>query len=249
MNDEELELKLLKGSTINIDGIKIKPLLLDYIIEDVENGGIGYEKYNNLISIMGIDKSNLTDITSEQLDEIKNFDIFMFNKELMNLLIEFLKIFLNCNNILYLDEQQVIIIDYKTHQAYIHRENYDYIIKIFKKMYCISFGKENEYKAANEQARVLIEKIKKRDEELSKIKAKQAPNIFSIISGVAWKSHNINIFNIFKLTIFQLYDAYYRLDIIDNCQYTMSGIYAGTIDSKNIKQEELTWIKKYSPFS
>lgn len=251
MSNDELELKLIKGSTITIDGIKIKPLLVGIIIDDEESeNGIGYDKYTELLGVLGVDKSSLVDITVEQLEEIKTFDIFMFNEDMMKLLIDFLKVFLHNDKVEYISEQQLIVIDCGDTLACIHRDNYDNIVDIFRKMYCINTGnKEPEYNPANDRARELIEKIKQRDIELAKIKNKTAPNIFSIISGIAWKSHNINIFDIFKLTIFQLYDAYYRLEIIDNCSYTMTGIYTGNIEAKSIKQNELMWIKKYNPFN
>ena len=250
MSNEELELKLIKGIPVTVDGIRIKPMLVEQIIDDTVENGIGYDKYVGLINILGIDKKNLQNITPEQLEEIKTFDIFLFNAELMESLIEFLKVFLNHNKIEYMADQQLILIDYSDTLACIYRDNYDSIMNVFRKMYCISINqKEVEYNPANDKARELIEHIKRRDEELARIKGKTAPNLFSIISGVAWKSHNINIFDIFKLTIFQLYDAYYRLEIIDNCTYTMTGIYTGNIEAKSIKQEELTWIKKYNPFS
>ena len=246
MSNEELEMKLLKGSVITIEDIKIKPLLIEDIID---NPNIGYDRYLELIGVMGADKSTLQDISPEQLEEIKTFDIFIFNQDLMKLLLDFLKLFLQCPNISYAEEHQIIIIDYDVNQAYIHRDNYDKIIDIFRKIYCIHISKESKYNPANEQARALIEKIRQRDIELARLKHKNEINLFSIISGVAWKSPNLNIFDVFKLTVFQLYDAYYRLEIIDNCKYTMTGMYAGTIDSKNIKQDELTWVKKYNPFS
>jgi hypothetical protein len=163
MTNDELDLKLLKGSTIVFDGLKIKPLLLGDIIDETNSSiGIGYDKYTELINILGVTKSSLVNATKEQLDEIQTFDIFVANKDMMDLLIQFLKIFLNYDNIKYLEEQHLILVDYDDYLACIHRENYDSIIKIFKKMYCISTSKkEEEYNPANDKARELIERIKK----------------------------------------------------------------------------------------
>ncbi len=61
---------------------------------------------------------------------------------------------------------------------------------------------------------------------------KTATNLQSIVSGIAWKSGSINLLNITDLTIYQIYDGYYRLHTIDDCNHTFTGIYSGAIDSK-----------------
>jgi hypothetical protein len=45
------------------------------------------------------------------------------------------------------------------------------------------------------------------------------------------------------MTIYQLYDGYYRLSIIDSCNNLAQGIYHGTISQKDVKESELNWAK------
>ena len=102
----------------------------------------------------------------------------------------------------------------------------------------ISMDEEDEYIAGNERARKFIEQQKKKKAMLAKHK-KQTINLRSIISGVGWKAQSFEFIS--KLNIYQLYDGYGRLGVIDNYHYTMSGLYAGTVDSKSIKLPELNW--------
>jgi len=243
MSDEELEIRLLKGSEVIIEGIKIKPLTLKEIVDD-----IGYDEYSRLLRVLGVDKSMLSEAPKDVLDQIENFDIFISDSNLMTLLIAFLKKILKHESVFFIEENQNIEIRYDDNLAWITRYNYDKIAKLLRKMYCIQFEKEQEYNPFNDKARELIEKIKKKNKELDRIKKNQGEDVtlISIISGVAWKSTNTNIFDVFNLTVFQLYDAYYRLEIVDNYDNTMAGIYAGTIDAKKTNMKQLTWVKRYS---
>jgi hypothetical protein len=76
----------------------------------------------------------------------------------------------------------------------------------------------------------MIAKAKKKDEKI---------NLHSIISAVAWRTVGFN--EVLKLTIYQLYDGFYRLGLIDNYHYTFTGIYTGNIDGSKIKLPDINW--------
>lgn len=97
----------------------------------------------------------------------------------------------------------------------------------------------SDYNPANAAARKMVELLSR--SKRSRPAGKQAVNLQSIISGVAWKSSSINLLHIGELTLYQLYDGYRRLHSIDSSNHTCTGIYAGTIDSKAIKLSELNW--------
>ncbi len=100
---------------------------------------------------------------------------------------------------------------------------------------------KEEYNPANEEARKIIEKIKENKKNAPK--PKELITLSSMISGLGWKANNINIFNVWDLTVYQLYDGLNRLKIIDDYQFTLSGIYAGTIDSGKINLKDINWMK------
>ena len=94
-------------------------------------------------------------------------------------------------------------------------------LHLFKKIYYIKFDTKEPLKPANDRAKLMMAKIE--EERLKNPrKEKQYQDIMSIISGVANKSKTINYFNIWRLSIYQLWDAYYRLGICDNYMYTMN---------------------------
>ena len=240
-SNTELELKLLKGSTITVDGIKIKPLTLTDIVED-----LGFDKYVQTLGILGFDKSKFKDdISKDEYEEITNFDFYVAHGQLMDAFLDFLRTFLSYDSVSLNLEYQSIFLKSGEELVFINRDNADKIINIFRKMYNIQIEKEPEYNPANDRARAIIEKIKKKNEIYANLYKEEDIDLNSIISGVAWKSTNTNIFNVFDLTIYQLYDAYYRLEIVDNYYNTMTGLYTGNIDVKTVNPKKISWIKKY----
>jgi hypothetical protein len=91
----------------------------------------------------------------------------------------------------------------------------------------------------------LLERMKHDREKPKKNNFKENINIESIISSVAWCGTS-NIIDIWNLTIYQLYDGYSRLSTKDNYDKTMSAIYAGTIESDKINQEQIYWAKVFN---
>jgi len=46
------------------------------------------------------------------------------------------------------------------------------------------------------------------------------------------------------LTMFQFMDAVQRARLIDSTNHLLNGVYAGTIDSKKIKNEKFNWMRE-----
>lgn len=239
----DIKLKLLAGLPINVDGVgKLYPLTLRDIAE------IGEKTYNSYLNVLCFDIEDL-DISDEikNIEGITTFDIIMSNciqnKEFKSTVIDSLSLFFredvnfSLEKINESDFYLLHIGDLKD-QRIIHRENFESIKDILKQQNNISKAKEEEYNPANETARKLIEKIKKNKQNAPK--PKNNIDLHSIISGVAWKSH-IGINNVWDLVICQLYDAYYRLDIVDNYEKTLYGVYAGTIDAKKTDFKKINW--------
>lgn len=230
--DLDTELKLLAGLPIIVDDIEIKPLTLREIIK------IGYNNYVNNLNIYALKVSDLFQEITDDIKDIKVFDIILNVSDVYQMFQYSSVIFFNYN-ILKTDlESQNIIFD---ENKLLHRNNWEEVCKIIKLQNCIvEKNEEDEFNCANERARKFMEEIKKIKQNAPK--KKEEVNLSSIISSVAYKS-NIGMNNILDLTIYQLYDAYYRLNIIDNYDKTMVGVYAGTIDSKKINLKDINWAK------
>lgn len=229
------KLKLLSGTPIDVGIGKIHPLTIKDIAE------IGEEQYNKYLQCLLVDKSNVD--LSKNIDDVKNFDILIalciqdnnFLKQTMKALDMFFKEKVNIhqNGYFYLKDIK--------NNRFITRDNYDEIVKVIKSINCIAIKEEKEYNPANEKAKKLIEQFKKNKEQTPKKKNKDN-ELYNIVSAVSWKSE-LGIQNIFNLTIYQLYDAVNRLNLIDNYNYTMISVYTGSMEVKKNELKKLTWLK------
>jgi len=227
------ELRLLKGSSFFVDGIEIKPFTISEIVE------IGYEKYHQTMNIFALEVEDIIKDIPEELKDVTVFDLFLKSglQELFEGFIGAIGLFLRIENIneFGIDEDFNVIV---SKNRKINRDNWGNICKIIQMQNCVKREKE-DYNPANEQARKIIEKIKalKRENPI-----KESITFPSMISGIANKSNNLNILNIWDLTIYQLYDALNRLNLIDNYQFTLNGIYAGTVNGKEINMKDINWM-------
>lgn len=242
MEEHIFEMKLLKGSEIDVYGLKIKPYTLEELVEVV--GLKEYYKYIGFVSIQKRDINEFLKLSGEEYEKTSVFQMFLFHEQLAVFVMDFLKFVTRMDEIYYASIWKSITVEYDDYRVVIDSKNIDEIIKTILKIYCISIPKEEkeEFNPANEQARKLMERIRKNRAKAPK--AKSNVDLTSIISAVAWKSNSLTIESVWKLTLYQLYDAFYRLEIIDNYDKTLSAIYAGTIDGKTAKLDKQLWYKK-----
>lgn len=119
------------------------------------------------------------------------------------------------------------------------------VYELFKKVlikqnFLKELEEEEELIFGNEMARQWYLEIKRK--ERTRPRPKSNVDLQSIISGVRWHG-KISKEEILKMTIYELYDGYYRLSIIDNCINLTQGIYHGTINQKGVKDNDLNWVK------
>lgn len=242
------KLKLLAGLPIKIKNVgNIYPLTLREIAE------IGVKKYNSYLNLLCFELEDLKSIglddTINKLKNISTFDIIAmnccYNEKFKNIAIEALSLFF---------KEEVNFINYKKGHVnlaffylgdvkdnrIIHKENFEDIKSVIRQQNLIQSNKDKkeEYNFANEAAKKMYEKIQKSRQKAPKPKSNI--DLHSIISSVAWKC-GVGINEIWNLTIYQLYDAYYRLNVIDNYDNITSGVYAGTIDGKKIDLRKHHW--------
>ena len=230
MEEHIFEMKLLKGSELDVYGLKIKPHTLEELVDEV-----GLKEYYRCIGFVSIQKKDLNEflkLSGEEYKKTSVFQMFLMYEQLATFVIDFLKFVTRTDEVYYASMWKSITVEY------------DDIILTILKIYCISLPKEEkeEFNPANEQARKLMERIRKNRAKAPKQKSNV--DLTSIISAVAWKSNSLTIESVWKLTLYQLYDAFYRLEIIDNYDKKLSAIYAGTIDGKTEKLDKQLWYKR-----
>lgn len=235
LNKEDLELKLTANVPICIDGAP--PLVLPSL---KTVAGINFSKYNQFLSALLISK----EILEMDLDEnLTNFDVFFsncyFNLEFQELAFEGLRLFFREDPTLHADEMDISI---KFANGHIDRSNFDDLQYIVKLGHHLKIDNKPEFKAANSKAQEMIDMIfKNRKKQPVK---KEKMDLISMATGLGWKSNGISILQVLELTIYQIYSGFFATNNIDNYQQTITGIYAGTIDSKNIKLPDIHWANK-----
>lgn len=120
----------------------------------------------------------------------------------------------------------------------IHRDNFDDLVEVIKFQNYLtkpSEKKDNLLNPADEETRKLQEYMDLMAKKIEGKKKKQQKNdgedneidISDIISAVSSKSYSINKLNVWQLTLYQLYDEYARLELIDNYDFSIRAMMAG----------------------
>lgn len=122
----------------------------------------------------------------------------------------------------------------------LHRDNYDDFVRVLKfQNFLDSVKGASELNPANEEARKLAEQMEINRKKVEAKKKAQLRNekgdegeidISDIISAVTAKSNSINKFNVWDLTLYQLYDEYARLELIDNYEVNVQAMMTGAKD-------------------
>lgn len=225
MDNNDDYLLLLAGFPIDISpGLQIYPIKLKDILK------LGEIKYFKLLSMLIISKSSL------KLEvEANNFEIFMnfyYNdKEYKNAVDEAFQLFCSCevamNNNGYILLNDIII----------DEKEFDRMQSILMQQNFLKEEKEEKVIYANEKSRELAEKIRMAKAQVQAMSKEKTLRLGDIISIVSAYSENVNIFNVWELTVFQLYDNYIRLLMKDSYDAKFSMMIAGT----DIKEELKHW--------
>ncbi|MGV4321317.1 hypothetical protein [Bacillus mojavensis] len=123
----------------------------------------------------------------------------------------------------------------------IHRENFDEFVEAIKVMNYLMKPKlvgkvdsgDIDPNPVDEETRQLMEQMEKNRAKVAKAKKITQQNsdddvdIADIISAVSSKSNSLNKLNIWDLTLYQLYDEYARLELIDNYDFSIRAMMAG----------------------
>jgi hypothetical protein len=236
INDNDLELILLAGIPVEIEGVgEFRIPTIKEIIKFNES------KYNEMLSILLINKNSFEIELSQDISDFDLLFVLSYNDEnFKKKLLDCLEFFFNSRPKV-IDNEEQFYFQFSNGNK-LDKNSHEFLQRVIKKAHCINEGaKKEEFKPANSKAQELMDFITKSVK--NKPKTKEQMNLHSIISGLSWKSNGINILNIFDLTIYQLYNGFFATENIDNYHHTLTGIYAGTIDGKKIKIPQIHWAK------
>lgn len=204
------KLDLLGGQPINHCGVTLKPPKLSDIKE------IGNQKYliflNTLLftkeTVIEIIKGykNITKDDLQNLTDITLFEIVMKHEELRSLLLQAISFFV-CDFIYYDDERTCICSNEK---ALIDKNNYIEIRNGILEMNGITNipSSKEEMNLENDTAKRIQEKIEKGRSKFSSSNKNSTISFSEMISKVLSQNYGYTLFNIWDLTVYQLYEAF-----------------------------------------
>jgi hypothetical protein len=237
INDNDLELKLLHGSPI-----EIKNLVTIYPLKLHEIKDIGEIQYNKYISSILLNKENFN-----IMDDISPFElIFLYcrkDEDFRNLFLE--SIFIFTKETLYIYDENNTCFFYfglLEEKRFVGIKEFDEIVQIVKRQNFINDKeKEEEFNPTSEKAKELIDKLKYFRQKVKEKNQDKGLDLSDIISIAAAHSGNINIFNVWDLTVYQLYSLYIRLMMKENFGLEYAKYIQGE-DPKNLKLDH--WASK-----
>lgn len=208
--------------------------------EIFDEESMGIEEYLTLCAISGYkDNKELQELTGQEKE--------LLDKQLIISYAIFLNKFVRCDNIQYHDEDNSfdLIFNEDNHVITLSEQELYKIIDEFRYIYCLS--SKNKYfsdaKPITEEGQKMLEMFR-----IAKEKVESSKNgnvtIDSIILGVCSKIGSpYNLFNIWGLTIWQLFEVHSKLHKNDNIYFTNIGIYTGNIDVEKakFKSSDLNW--------
>lgn len=237
MDTNDIGLRLQAGMPIEIDGGFYHTPKLKKIIN------IGQNKYDQYLSALLFDKNNIDGEIDKDIDNFEVlFSICYHNEEFKKTFFEALCFVFQESPQLFSDNESLFFyFGDELDNWRIDKFNFSKIQKIVKISNSITIKKEDAYNPANKTAEKFIERIKAI--KASRPKPKETMNLQSIMNGLSWRSNDINPFNILDLTIYQLYQGFFATEKNDNYQFTLQGVYAGTVDGKKINYNNIHWAK------
>jgi len=238
MNMNDIELKLLAGIPIEVD--RLGEIHIPTVREIIK---IDESKYSQYLSSVLINKESL----DEKLDDnTSDFDVLFalcfHHEDFKEIVFNSFEIFLKEKPLMNGDGDNMFF-EFKDGKR-LDKNNHLYFKNIIKMSHFIKETTEEElYKPANSKAKEMIETMLRYKK--NKPKPKEEMNLHSIISGLSWRPNGINVINIFDLTIYQIYNGFFTTENIDNYNHTLTAIYTGNMDSKEIKMSKVHWAKKH----
>jgi hypothetical protein len=239
---DDLDLRLQVNRPIYID--KVGEMTFP-TIDDIAD--IGQSYYNQIIGSLLFKKENLEQ--NEEFEKLSEFELFYLYCYQVK---DFRELVFNGLKLIFKDEPKMddsvlgIYFGDIEDSRIIDGNNFEMIQKIVAKANWIKINekKEEEFKPFDERAQAIIDMVMKGRKERSNIKPKESINLHSIIAGLTWKPNGISSKDIMTMTVYQIYMGYFVCQNIDSHYFTLTGIYTGNIDAKNIDMSELNWAKR-----
>ena len=216
-------LDLLSGEPIFINNIG---RVRSPIVREIKSvGGIGQERYSLYLNIFAWDKNQIIDnlknlpirgikALSKVPEKFNNFDIMILIPQMKKLLAEAMAFFI-VERIKW-EEQSLSFVVFNEHNkeiGRIDRNNFDVLCEVVLKVNYVGVNKDK--KINNESgSKTALSRWEKAQEFLQKQNKSsnedEEYSLGNIISKLCVVHQSYNLFNVYELTIFQLYDQFFQ---------------------------------------
>jgi len=234
--DEDIRLKLLAGIPFEINGILISPLTLKEIVS------FGYLKYQLYLRYFVENIDDYFNNIPDEYKQLNGFDLFInSNQEILDDFTEAIKFFFNEKDLKVLSgDMQTIVF---SNNKLIYRDSWIEYCKIINLQNCVNKKQEDDYNPKSKKAQEIADKLRKAKEKINKIKSKNNEQLdFSdLISCLATNGNNLNLLNIFNLTMYQFNDQFKRMQMFEEYDINIRSLLAGA-DKDKIDLKH--WISK-----
>ena len=215
---------------------------------------IGINTYQHYLTILLMDlKTYFTMIQQEKIfeslsDEEKSqmdvFDLLIMDDRSAELLQNVLNFFIAENVIWSKQNNAFLIYDGENVIGTITKEIYPQVCDLICQRNCIKSNFEEDLsRIKNKKALEIMKKLQKgRTEKAKATKSDKNMELGNIISAVANKSKSINIINIWKLTVYQVWDCFSRIQ--NNNIFDIQSMSVAAYGNKDNYFDATAWFKR-----
>ncbi len=236
LNETDLRFKMLANMPVYLE--EAGEIFLPTLREIAE---MGLSRYTQQLSFLLLDRNSFPHFFDER---VTNFDLFyancFHNESFREVSYRALRLFFHVNAEM-VEEGGRIFFRFE-HGGVLDHDNFPTLQYMLTLANYLKNSTEPEYNPVNSKAQEMVSLILKNRKKQPRPKEKM--DLSSIVSGLAWKPNGIRLPELFELNIYQVYTGFFITNNIDHYHHTLAGIYAGTLDGKNIKMSDLHWANK-----
>lgn len=183
-------------------------------------------------------------LSEEEKATIHIFDLLTMNEQTAVLLQSALNFFIKETVTFSSPNHCFLVQDNGNTIGAITKEIYPQICDLICQRNCIkSNGNEELAKVKSKKALEILKKLQKgREEKAKQIKSDKNMELGNIISAVANKSQSLNILNIWELTVYQVWDCFFRLS--NNSIYDIQSMSVAAWGNKDNHFDAAAWFKR-----
>lgn len=186
---------------------------------------IGYNMYQMYLTVLLLSPESYFDmirqpeyydsLSTDIKRNLNSFDLITGNKEMCSIMEHALNFFLESDVRYSSNHKGFLLYDKNTPDipaGIIHKDVWPQLCDIILQRNYIRQSGEQVSEIKSKRALAIMQKLKKgRETNAKKGKSDKNMEIGNIISAVAGKSNSLNLINIWDITIYQLWDSFYRI--------------------------------------